>query len=42
MYGDELQDYVSEPMNEYQKKMRKNSDRVLNHIGSIPSEKTKK
>ncbi len=42
VYGDELQDYVSEPMNEYQKKMRKNSDRVLNHIGSIPSEKTKK
>ena len=39
--GDEEQEYCCKPQNEYQKKMRKNSSKVLNHIGSIPIEKTK-
>ena len=42
VYGDEIQNYVSNPQSDYQKKMRKNSDKVYNHIGSIPIEKTKK
>ena len=42
IYGDEIQNYVSNPQSDYQKKMRKNSDKVYNHIGSIPIEKTKK
>lgn len=42
IYGDEVQDYICEPMNDYQKKMRANSREVHNHIGSIPIEKTKK
>lgn len=41
IYGEEEQEYVSEPQNEYQRKMRKNSSVVRNHIGSIPIEKTK-
>jgi DNA (cytosine-5)-methyltransferase 1 len=41
IYGNEVQDYVTEPQNEYQKKMRKNSEKVHNHIGSIPIEKTR-
>jgi len=42
IYGDEEQEYLSAPQNEYQKLMRKNSKKVLNHIGSIPIEKTRK
>lgn len=41
IYGEEEQDYICEPQNEYQKRMRSNSSKVLNHIGSIPIEKTK-
>lgn len=41
IYGDEIQDYIMEPQNNYQKLMRKKSDKVFNHIGSIPIEKTK-
>jgi DNA (cytosine-5)-methyltransferase 1 len=41
IYGDDIQSYVTEPQNEYQKKMRKNSENVQNHIGSIPIEKTR-
>lgn len=42
IYGDEIQDYVCNPQNDYQKKMREHSSVVHNHIGSIPIEKTKK
>lgn len=42
IYGEEEQDYLYAPANEYQKLMRKNSSKVRNHIGSIPIEKTKK
>lgn len=42
IYGEEVQNYISEPQSDYQKKMRKNSDKVYNHIGSVPIEKTKK
>ena len=42
IYGEEIQNYVSSPMNDFQKKMRKNSNKVFNHIGSIPIEKTQK
>lgn len=42
IYGDEIQDYSCEPQSEYQKRMRQNSDKVFNHIGSIPIEKTQK
>lgn len=42
IYGDEIQDYASEPVTEYQKQMRKNSVKLYNHIGSVPIEKTKK
>lgn len=41
IYGDTIQNYVMPPQNDYQKKMRKNSDKVFNHIGSIPIEKTR-
>lgn len=41
IYGEEIQDYISEPQNEYQRRMRKNSKCVHNHIGSIPIEKTR-
>lgn len=42
IYGEEVQEYETEPKTEYQKMMRKNSKSVRNHIGSIPIEKTKK
>ena len=42
IYGDEIQDYTMAPANEYQKRMRRNSQKVKNHIGSVPIEKTKK
>ncbi|GKU24328.1 cytosine-specific methyltransferase [Clostridium folliculivorans] len=42
IYGEEIQDYATPALTEYQKKMRKNSNKVHNHIGSIPIEKTKK
>ena len=38
----DFQDYVTEPQNDYQKKMRERSVKVQNHIGSIPIEKTKR
>ena len=41
IYGEEIQEYVCEPQTEYQKKMRKNSAKVYNHVGSVPIEKTK-
>ncbi len=42
IYGEDFQDYVTEPQNDYQKKMRERSVKVQNHIGSIPIEKTKR
>ena len=42
IYGDDEQMYASEALSEYQKLMRRNSNTVKNHIGSIPIEKTKK
>ena len=42
IYGEEIQDYTMKPANSYQRKMRSNSGKVLNHIGSIPIEKTRK
>lgn len=42
VYGEEIQEYETEPKTEYQKMMRKKSKSVRNHIGSIPIEKTKK
>lgn len=42
IYGDDIQEYKTPARTEYQAKMRKNSDKVQNHIGSIPIEKTKK
>ncbi len=42
IYGEEIQEYAKPEENDYQRKMRKNSSVVLNHIGSIPIEKTKK
>lgn len=41
IYGDDVQEYMCEPQSEYQKMMRANSEKVHNHIGSIPIEKTK-
>ena len=41
IYGDDIQDYTMPAQNEYQKKMRAHSEKVQNHIGSIPIEKTK-
>lgn len=41
IYGDEEQTYTTEPQNDFQRMMRKNSTVVKNHIGSIPIEKTK-
>lgn len=40
--GEKVQEYMSEPMSDYQKMMRKNSTHVYNHIGSVPIEKTRK
>lgn len=42
MHGDEVQEYATQPQSEYQRKMRTNSEKVHNHIGSIPIEKTNK
>ncbi len=42
IYGEEVQNYTSAPLTEYQHQMRKNSDKIYNHIGSVPIEKTKK
>lgn len=42
IYGDDVQNYATEPQSDYQKLMRKKSQKVYNHIGSIPIEKTKK
>lgn len=41
IYGDDIQDYATEPTSDYQKMMRRRSDKVANHVGSIPIEKTK-
>lgn len=41
IYGEEIQDYLYPIQNDYQKRMRANSEKVRNHIGSIPIEKTK-
>lgn len=42
IYGDEIQDYIMPPQNDYQRKLRAKSKKVQNHIGSIPIEKTRK
>lgn len=42
IYGDEIQEYETEPLTEYQKLMRKNSNNIYNHIGTIHEEKTVK
>lgn len=42
IYGEEVQDYETSALTDYQKKMRRNSKTINNHIGSIPIEKTKK
>lgn len=41
IYGDEVQAYPSEAKTDYQRMMRARSDKILNHIGSIPIDKTK-
>ena len=40
IYGEEVQDYPSEPLTDYQRLMRKNSSKLYNHIGTIHDEKT--
>lgn len=40
--GTPEQEYLCDPLTDYQQKMRANSTIVRNHIGSIPIEKTKK
>lgn len=40
--GTEQSEYISAPQNEYQKIMRRNSDKVRNHIAANHSEKVKK
>ncbi len=42
IYGEDIQDYLFDAQNDYQRAMRQNSSKVQNHIGSIPIEKTKK
>lgn len=42
IYGEEEQEYFCAPCSDYQKEMRRNSSKVVNHIGSIPIEKTQK
>ena len=37
--GEEVQEYYSEPTNEYQKLMREHSDEVLNHVAAQHSDK---
>lgn len=41
IYGEEIQDYICPAQNAYQRKMRARSEKVRNHIGSIPIKKTK-
>lgn len=41
IYGEDIQDYICPAQNDYQRKMRARSEKVQNHIGSIPIEKTK-
>ena len=40
--GENVQEYMLPPQSEYQKRMRKDSLQVYNHIGSVPIEKTQK
>jgi DNA (cytosine-5)-methyltransferase 1 len=40
IYGQEIQDYPCAPKTKYQEKMRQNSKKIFNHIGSIHIEKT--
>lgn len=40
--GETVQEYMLPPQSEYQRKMRKDSSQVYNHIGSVPIEKTRK
>lgn len=40
IYGEEVQDYECPPLSSYQKRMRLNSTKIYNHIGSIHEEKT--
>lgn len=40
IYGDEVQDYPSEPLTDYQRLMRKNATKLYNHIGTIHDDKT--
>ena len=42
IYGDEVQEYPSEPQTEYQRVMRSRSKKIYNHIGTIHDAKTKK
>lgn len=42
IYGEEIQEYPCEAKTDYQREMRKNSDVIYNHIGTIHSEKTVK
>ncbi|WP_312650512.1 DNA cytosine methyltransferase [Aminipila sp.] len=42
IYGDEVQEYPCEPLSDYQKEMRKKSDKIYNHIGTIHDKKTVK
>ena len=42
VYGEETQNYLTAPQNNYQRKMRAKSKTIRNHIGSIPIEKTRK
>lgn len=39
-YGEEIQEYETVPLTSYQEKMRKNSQQIYNHIGTIHEEKT--
>lgn len=40
--GEPVQEYIQEAQNDYQRLMRNNSDKVYNHVGSVPIEKTRK
>lgn len=40
IYGEEVQDYPSEPLTDYQRLMRKNATKLYNHIGTIHDDKT--
>lgn len=42
IYGEEEQAYPGPPMSKYQAKMRQNSTKIYNHIGTIHDEKTVK